>query len=206
MSTTPSDRRPSDVVRASINNRARAYISSAVEDAYQADLVRWAGDDSAPFPSRNTIRTRLEDELHILCHGLETWAAAHPTEFFTHNDLRIREADAQHDRDCWDYWHHHGGAGAPPHHRRPRAAPTTPASLARALGQCGPVLGVAVDRLPTGLKNAREHTLHAHADVRGFRLLKRAWVRGQSASGAPRPHWVPCEHARAGDTRRRPRG
>ena len=103
MSTTPFDRRPSDVVRAGINNRARAYLASAVEDAYQADLVRWAGDDSAPFPSRDTIRTRLEAELHILCHGLGTWAAAHPAEFFTQIDMRIREADAQRDRDRWDY-------------------------------------------------------------------------------------------------------
>lgn len=103
MSTTPFDRRPSDVVRASINNRARAYLTSAVENAYQADLVRWAADDNAPFPSRDTIRARIEDELHILCQGLGSWAAAHPAEFFTHIDIRIREADAQHDRDRWDY-------------------------------------------------------------------------------------------------------
>ena len=66
MSTTPFDRRPSDVVRASINNRARAYLASAVEDAYQADLIRWAGDDSSPVPSRDTIWTLLVEEIRIL--------------------------------------------------------------------------------------------------------------------------------------------
>ncbi len=103
MSTTPFDRRPSDVVRASVNNRARAYLASAVEDAYQADLVRWAREDDAPFPERGAIHARLEAELLVLCHGLGSWAAAHPAEFFTHIDMRLHEAHAQHDRDRWDY-------------------------------------------------------------------------------------------------------
>lgn len=92
MPANPFDRRPSDIDRATINRRANAYLARAAEEAYQADLARWARDDSAPFPDRAAIRSRLEAELRVLCSGLGTWAAADPAEFFSRIDKDARRA------------------------------------------------------------------------------------------------------------------
>jgi hypothetical protein len=100
MPTNPFDRRPSDAVRTGISTRARDYLDGAVEEAYQADLDRWARDDEAPFPNRAVIRARLEGELIVLCHGLGSWAAAHPAQFFRRIDRRILLSEI--DPDIWD--------------------------------------------------------------------------------------------------------
>ncbi len=102
MPETPFDRRPSAAVRAEVNVRARLHLDQAVAQAYEVELDRWARDDSAPFPDRDAIRTRLEDELLVLCRGLGTWAAGRPEQIFSRIDKEERRRrNGFHDEGGW---------------------------------------------------------------------------------------------------------